>query len=116
MLGRKEKAITLSVVDSRAISSNWYLYVSIDKPLTTPDEKHLLQDSLIFMDENKNMTTLSSKPTLIYSGTGNDGNTKTTDITWNETTGILFKVIDPLYNGETYSTLINWKLTNELLN
>lgn len=115
MLGRKEKAITLSVVDSRAISSNWYLYVSIDKPLTTSDEKHLLQDSLIFMDENKNMTTLSSKPTLIYSGTGNDGNTKTTDITWSEATGILFKVIDPLYNGETYSTLINWKLTNELL-
>ena len=115
MLGRKEKAITLSVVDSRAISSNWYLYVSIDKPLTTPDEKHLLQDSLIFMDENKKITTLSSKPTLIYSGTGNDGNTKTTDITWNETTGILFKVIDPLYNGETYSTLINWRLTNELL-
>ena len=67
------------------------------------------------MDENKNMTTLSNKPTLIYSGTGNDGNTKITDIAWNETTGILFKVINPLYNVETYSTLINWKLTNELL-
>ena len=115
MLGRKEKTIAMFVVDSRAISSDWYLYAYIDKPLSTADDKHSLLDSLIFVDESKNITTLSRKPTLIYSGTGNEGNTKTTNITWNETTGILFKVIDPLYNGESYSTLINWILTDELL-
>lgn len=115
MLGRKEKTITLSVVDSRAISSNWYLYVYIDKPLSTADDKHILPNSLIFVDDSKNIVTLSNKPTLIYTGIGNEGITKTTDITWNETTGILFEVINPLYNGESYSTLVKWILTNEML-
>ena len=115
MLGRKEKTITLSVVDSRAISSNWYLYVYIDKPLSTADDKHALPNSLIFVDDSKNIVTLSNKPTLIYTGTGNEGITKTTDITWNETTGILFEVINPLYNGESYSTSVKWILTNEML-
>ena len=115
LLGRKEKAITLSVIDSRAISSNWYLYVYIDKPLMTSDEKHSLPDSLIFVDDSKNIATLGSKPTLIYTGTGNDGTTKETNISWTETTGILFKVIAPLYNGESYSTLVNWILTDKIL-
>lgn len=116
MLGRKEKTVNISIVDSRAISSNWYLYAYIDKPLSTSDDKHSLLNSLIFVDEFNNIVTLSNNPTLIYTGTGNDGNTKITNITWNEITGILFKVIDPLYNGESYSTLIKWVLTTEDLN
>ena len=36
-------------------------------------------------------------------------------IEWIENTGILFKVIKPLYNGESYSTFINWILSNKLL-
>lgn len=114
-LGRKDKIITMSVVDSRAVSSDWYLYAYIDNPLTTSDNKHSLPDSLIFIDENAQIKTLSKEPTLIYSGTANEGTTKTTEITWAENTGILFKIIDPLYNGEKYSTLINWILSNEIL-
>ena len=114
-LGRKDKIITMSIVDSRAVSSDWYLYAYIDSPLTTFDNKHSLPDSLIFIDENAQIKTLSKEPTLIYSGTDNEGTTKTTEITWVENTGILFKIIDPLYNGEKYSTLINWILTNEIL-
>lgn len=114
-LGRKDKIITMSIVDSRAVSSDWYLYAYIDSPLTTFDNKHSLPDSLIFIDENAQIKTLSKEPTLIYSGTDNEGTTKTTEITWAENTGILFKIIDPLYNGEKYSTLINWILTNEIL-
>ena len=114
-LGRKDKLITMSIVDSRAVSSNWYLYAYIDSPLTTSDNKHSLPDSLIFIDENTQIKTLSKEPTLIYSGTANEGTTKTTEITWAENTGILFKIIDPLYNGEKYSTLINWILSNEIL-
>ena len=34
-------------------------------------------------------------------------------ISWKENNGILFKVIEPLYNGKTYKTTINWILTNE---
>lgn len=117
-LGRKNKIITMSVIDSRAISSDWYLYAYIDSPLTTADNKHTLPDSLIFVQDDKTIKTLSTTPTLIYSGTSNEGTTKTTTttISWTEDTGILFKVNKPLYNGETYSTLIHWTLTNVALN
>ncbi len=116
ILGRKETVVNMSVVDSRAISSNWYLYAYIDAPLSTSDNKHLLKDSLIFIDADNQISTLGTTPTLIYSGSPNDGNTKTTNISWAENVGILFKVIDPLYNGETYSTSINWILTGTALN
>ena len=115
ILGRKDKTLTMTVVDSRAISSNWYLYAYIDKPLSTTDNKHDLPESLIYVDNNNKINTLNSSPILISSGTGNDGVTKSTDIEWKENTGILFQVIAPLYNGESYSTLINWVLTTELL-
>ena len=115
ILGRKEETITFTVTDSRIISSNWYLYVSIDKPLSTADEKHTLPDSLVFIDDSNNIITLSNTPTLIYTGTGNDGNIKVTDIEWSKTSGILFKVINPIYNGESYSTLVNWILTDKII-
>lgn len=114
IVGRKEKVINMSVVDSRAISTNWYLYAYIDEPLTTVN-KHTLPDSLIFIDNDSSIKTLGTTPVLIYSGAPNDGNTKTTDISWKEDTGILFKIIEPLYNGEKYTTLINWILTSEVL-
>lgn len=113
ILGRKEKTITMTVVDSRAVSVDWYLYAYIEAPLSTSDNKYTLTDSLIFIDENNEIKTLEKTLTLIYTGTKNDGNTKTTMISWKENNGILFKVIEPLYNGKTYKTTINWILTNE---
>ena len=113
ILGRKEKTITMTVVDSRAVSTDWYLYAYIDEPLSTSDNEHTLTDSLIFVDKNNEIKTLEKTPTLMYTGTKNDGDTKTTTILWEENKGILFKVIEPLYNGKTYKTTINWILTNE---
>lgn len=112
-LGRKEEKITFYVVDSRAISTEWYLYAYIDNPLTSSDKKYTLDDSLIFVTDTDEVKTLSKNPTLIYSGEANEGNTKTTEIIRNKTDGILFQVINPLYNGETYTTSINWILTTE---
>lgn len=113
ILGRKEKTITMTVVDSRAVSTDWYLYAYIDEPLSTSDNEHTLTDSLIFVDKNNEIKTLEKTPTLMYTGTKNDGDTKTTTILWEENKGILFKVIEPLYNGKIYKTTINWILTNE---
>ena len=115
ILGRTEKTLTMSVVDSRAISSDWYLYAYIDNPLSTVSGKYTLPDSLIYIDDNNKIITLSNSPVLISSGTENEGITKTTNIEWKENTGILFKVIEPLHNGESYSTLVNWLLTDKLL-
>lgn len=115
ILGRKESEVTISVVDSRIISEQWYLYAYIDNELTSQDGKYTLTNSLIFVTDTNEIKTLGKNPTLIYTGTANEGNTKTTEITWNQKTGILFQVIEPLYNGETYKTSINWILTSEKL-
>lgn len=112
ILGRKDKTITITVQDTRAFSKNWNLYAYINSDLITQDGKHSLPDSLIFVDNNQQIKALSKTPTLIYAGTSNNGNPKTTTITWSENTGILFKINKPLYNGETYSTTINWNLTD----
>jgi len=94
ILGRKEKTITMTVVDSRAVSADWYLYAYIEAPLSTSDNKYTLTDSLIFIDENNEIKTLEKTPTLIYTGTKNDGNTKTTMISWKENNGIIkFKLL-----------------------
>lgn len=105
----------MSVVDSRAISSDWYLYAYIDNPLSTVSGEYTLPDSLIYIDDNNKIITLSNSPVLISFGTENEGITKTTNIEWKENTGILFKVIEPLHNGESYSTLVNWLLTDKSL-
>lgn len=63
------------------------------------------------MSESGEIKTLSDIPTLVYTGTSSGGTSKTTDIKCNKTDGILFQVI--VYNGETYTTPINWILTEE---
>ena len=68
---------------------------------------------MVYVDETNAIKTLGENPTLIFSGTANSGVTKITEIAWNEENGIWFKVIEPLYNGETYSTEINWILNGE---
>ena len=83
--------------------------------MTSTDEKYVLPNSLIFVTDTNEVKTLGNTPTLIYAGTGNEGNTKTTNIEWNKTTGILFQVIEPLHNEETYKTSIKWILTSEIL-
>ena len=114
-MGRKEENITITVVDSRVLSTKWYLYAYIDNPLTSSDNKYILNDSLILVTDTGELKTLSENPTLLYSGTENGGNTKTTKIEWTKNTGILFQVINPLHNNEIYTTSIKWILTSEEL-
>lgn len=116
ILGRKNKNLSITITDSRALSSNWYLYAYIEEPLINKDNTYSLPDSLIFVDKNGSIQLLSSKPILIYAGESNSGNTKKTVINWDDNKGILFKIDKPLYNGETYSTFIHWILTTEKLN
>lgn len=115
ILGRKDNTSNITVIDTRSVSSTWYIYAYITEPLTTNDSKHTLNNSLIFIDENNITHTLSTTPTLIYTGSPNDGSSKTTTITWENSFGILFKVIDSIYANKKYSTKIKWILTDSKL-
>ena len=115
ILGRKEDSIEVTVIDGRVTSKEWYLYAYVDSEMKTSDGKYSLPNSLVFIDSDGNIHTLSKDPSLEYTGEENDGLTKTTNITWSQKQGVLFKVIEPLYNGETYSAEINWRLSAEKL-
>ena len=81
----------------------------LDYWLTSPNliSTGIIQNNPLYSWYKSDDTNLSISASVTSS--------KTTNISWKENTGILFKVLSPLYNGETYSTLINWILTDTLL-
>lgn len=110
LLKRNDENINVSVYDSRIKSSGWKLYAAINGYMRTDDGKHKLTDALVLVSDS-GLYTLSDTPALVYSGTDNNGNIKTTDISWDNDKGILLRLgNEPLFNGETYSAKIVWTL------
>lgn len=101
--------LVVTVTDSRVISSDWKLYASINNDLTSATGV-ILKDALVFVDSDGKITTLSSSPTLVYTGKDNEGTTKITNVTWDEDKGILLKVSEALINGMEYDAIITWSL------
>ena len=114
LLGRKDNTQSITVTDTRTVSSTWYVYAYITEPLKTSDSKHTLPNSLVFIDSNNTIHTLSQEPTLIYTKSSYE-TPNTTIITWESSKGILFKITDPIYANQTYSTKISWVLTTSKL-
>lgn len=109
LLCPKNKPLIINVTDSRVNSNTWNLYALIKSELTST-EGNALNRSLVFIDKNNVIKTLSSEKTLIYTGTANDGKLKTTTITWNESEGILLQINNPLINNNEYKTNIDWSI------
>ena len=101
--------LVISVIDSRINSSNWKLYAAIDKDMSS-DSGIVLDNSLVYVDGDGNIFTLSSVPTLVYTGEANDGEIKTTSVSFDYDKGILFRVTKPLVNNLLYKTNIIWTL------
>lgn len=85
------------------------LYASIDKELTT-DSGTTLPNSLVFLDTDNKINVLSSTKTLIYQGEDNKGDTKVTEIVFQEDEGILLRVLETLLANTEYKTKINWSI------
>lgn len=101
--------VEITITDSRINSSEWKLYATIDHDLTSSSGK-VLEDSLIYVDDDGTISQLSSNKTLIYTGEDNQGVTKITKITWAENRGILLQVKTPLENNTEYTATITWTL------
>lgn len=102
---RKDE-LKIVVQDSRITKTNWKLYAQINNDLTSSSDK-TLKDSLIFIDQNNNITTMSQEKILIYQNTQDE---ETTTITWDEDKGILLKLTEPLINNMEYESIITWTL------
>lgn len=105
----RQNYLSVVVADSRVKGTDWELYASIDEELTSSDGKKL-NGSLVFVDENDNITTLSSTPTLVYTGFSNEGITTKTIVDFEEDKGILLKVVTPLENNVYYQSKIIWTI------
>lgn len=101
--------LSVVVTDTRINSSEWKLYASINHDMQTSSGK-ILENSLIFVDEQNNVHTLSSVPLLVYTGTNNGGVTSSTRVQWEKKKGILLRVTSPLENKEYYEASIIWTL------
>lgn len=100
--------LKIKVIDSRVNSTPWRLYATINHELETISSE-VLEGSLVYKDSN-GIVPLSLNPVLVYSGEANDGNTKTTEITFNDDEGILLLINGKIINGKEYSSNIIWSI------
>ena len=101
--------LIINVIDSRVSSTDWKLYAAIKHDLISEDGI-VLENGLVYKDENGKITVLSSTPTLVYTGNKNDGNTLNTSVTWNNDEGILLMITDKIINNVEYETNIVWTI------
>lgn len=98
--------IEVVVEDSRITPAVWNLYASISHELTN-EKGNVLTDGLVYLDNFKNMTVLSSTPTLVYTSDG--VTTGEIQVSWPIDEGFLLQLnIVPIVVKTTYKTDINW--------
>lgn len=105
----RKNDLVVVVTDSRANSTSWKLYAALDHDLISSDGK-ILKDAIVFIDEDGNITNLSTTPILVYTGEGNGGSTKVTNVSFSKNRGILLRISDSIANGVEYESLISWSL------
>lgn len=105
----RKNDLVVVVTDSRANSTSWKLYAALDHDLISSDGK-ILKDAIVFIDEDGNITNLSTTPILVYTGEGNGGSTKVTNVSFSKNRGILLRISDSIASGVEYESLISWSL------
>lgn len=116
LYGRQDSGWMIAVEDSRVRSEKWYLYAATDGPLTsTVNPEHTVPGALVFINADNVIVQLGAEPILVYTGDGNGGSTKTTNVSWDGVKGILLQAVNaPYYNGEEYRAQIAWTLTETM--
>lgn len=97
----KNQSISLKVVDSRVNSSEWKVYAYIEKPLTSQGG-YTLPDALVFKKLDDEVIILNETPSLVFTGTNNNGDAQRTVITWSEEKGPLLDLTNGLEANEEY--------------
>lgn len=105
----RNEELKVTITDSRINSTNWKLYAEITQDLTSQTGQ-VLENSLIFIDENNNIIPLTKAPVLVYTGEKTEEGIKVTNVTWDENKGILLQITKPLINQMEYSAIILWSI------
>ena len=68
----KASALVTKIIDSRLNSSDWKLYAYLNNQLTSI-EGFTLDNALVFKKFDNEIVTLTTNPTLVYTGSNNEG-------------------------------------------
>lgn len=89
----------------------WYITATIDTPLTsTSNSSHKLLNALVYVDDEGNTTPVSKTPIKVFDYT--TGTESIIHVNWDANKGILLKIKPSEVFAETYTTTINWTLTD----
>ncbi|WP_430509782.1 internalin N-terminal domain-containing protein [Gottfriedia solisilvae] len=88
----------------------WHITATIDSPLTsTSNSSHKLLEALVYVDEG-NTTPLSKTPLKVFEYI--TGTESIIPINWEANKGVLLKINPTEVYAESYTTTINWTLTD----
>jgi len=110
IIQRDDSNWEMSVYDELS-GRGWHITATIDAPLiSTSNSTHKLLNALVYVDDEGNTTPLSTTPIKVFEYT-----TRTDSIipvSWDANKGILLKINPIEVYAETYTTTINWTLTD----
>lgn len=92
--------LQIEVIDTRVSGETWNLYAIINHDLQ--NENELLNNSLVFIDENSGLQTLSSDKVLIATGK------LSKNVTFDNDKGILLSINNPIINNLNYTNQITF--------
>ena len=102
----KASDLKTKIVDSRINSSDWKLYVYINNTPTSASG-FILENALVFKKFNDEIVTLTTSPTLVYTGKNNEGKVNFDELNWSKEKGPLLDLTnDALEINEEYFATI----------
>lgn len=99
----------IRVQDTRATGSRWRLDATLAHPLRARTMRNELPEALVFVDQNNQMTPLSSSALTVFSGTTTSK--EPVNISWTTNRGPMLQIV-PEAMADTYSTTITWTLSD----
>lgn len=104
----KTEDLIIKVSDTRAISTDWNLYATINhNPID--DNNNELPEAIIYKKDSI-ITPLSESKTLVYEGKAKTTSPEITTITFAKEEGILLQILSSIKANTNYKTTITWTL------
>ena len=107
----RTKEMTIVVVDSRLVGSEWKLYAKLKNKLTSKNN-FILDDVIIFKDLKNNIIIIKSDNTQVLTGDNNLGSVKVSTYTYSKEKGILLYLDNKYFEiNEEYKAKMDWVIT-----
>ena len=97
---------TLEVNDTRGYGSEISIHAEAERPLSTNNQSHVIEDGLVYVDENLNSHTLYGESIEVFNESTLEN--PITSLTWPENQGVLVEVNPLTMQPEEYNGTINW--------